>query len=136
LPGAGYEETDGTFTSAERRIQKLHRAIKTITGLQNWEVMKMIAQSMGSQWTFQNSSEVFREIKKNIFTYCVLEQINEKDNYWPGGRKNILYSQQYHFADGKAQLQTVNEGPLFQEKVSTNHLENSFLRYLKDEKIY
>jgi formate dehydrogenase major subunit len=136
LPGVGYEETDGTFTSAERRIQKLHRAIQTINRLQNWEVMKMIAQSMGSQWTFQNSSEIFREIKKNISIYCGLKQIDEKDNYWPGGRKNILYSQQYHFPDGKAQLQTVNEGPLFQEKVSTNHLENSFLRYLKNEKIY
>jgi len=48
LPGSTFLEKDGTFTNAERRIQRVRKVMAPKNGLADWEITQVIAQAMGS----------------------------------------------------------------------------------------
>jgi formate dehydrogenase major subunit len=62
LPGTSFLEKDGTFTNAERRINRVRPAIKSAIGLEEWEVACRIAQAMGYPMSYNNASEIMDEI--------------------------------------------------------------------------
>ena len=47
LPGTSFLEKDGTFTNAERRINRVRPVMAAKTGKQEWEIVAEIAQAMG-----------------------------------------------------------------------------------------
>ena len=47
LPGTSFLEKDGTFTNAERRINRVRPVMKPKTGKHEWEIVCEIAQAMG-----------------------------------------------------------------------------------------
>ena len=47
LPGATFLEKDGTFTNAERRINRVRRVIAPLPGLADWEVTLRLADALG-----------------------------------------------------------------------------------------
>ncbi|MGH9882119.1 MAG: molybdopterin oxidoreductase family protein, partial [Pyrinomonadaceae bacterium] len=73
LPAASSFERDGTFMNAERRIQRIRKAIEPV-GLAkpDWEIICAIAKAMG---------------KGEFFDYDSAEEIwNEIRTVWPAGR--------------------------------------------------
>jgi len=62
LPAASFAECDGTFTNAERRIQRVSKAIPPICGLENWQTICLIAQKMGYPMKYDHPSEIMDEI--------------------------------------------------------------------------
>ena len=50
LPGTSFLEKDGTFTNAERRINRVRPVVPAAQGKQEWEVVCEIATAMSSCW--------------------------------------------------------------------------------------
>jgi len=62
LPGTSFLEKDGTFTNAERRINRVRPVMAPKTGKHEWQVACEIAQAMGYPMTYDTSSEIMDEI--------------------------------------------------------------------------
>ncbi len=73
LPAATFAESDGTYTSCERRIQHLHRAISPPAGKQNWEIISALANSLGYPMRYLGTSSIYREIARLAPLYKTAE---------------------------------------------------------------
>lgn len=62
LPGSTFLEKDGTFTNAERRINRVRKVMAPKNGLADWEVTQRLAQAMGLGWDYHHPSEIMAEI--------------------------------------------------------------------------
>jgi formate dehydrogenase major subunit len=62
LPGTSFLEKDGTFTNAERRINRVRPVMAPKTGKHEWEVACEIAQAMGYPMTYDHPREIMDEI--------------------------------------------------------------------------
>jgi formate dehydrogenase major subunit len=72
LPAAGFAETGGTYTSSERRIQRLHPALPAVTGKQNWQVMLDLMAMMGYYPKLATVEDIWREICAVVPDYATL----------------------------------------------------------------
>src|SRR2546430_10558877 len=62
LPGSSFLEKDGTFTNAERRIQRVRKVMSPRNGLEDWEVTLGFAKAMGFEMNYSHPSEIMDEI--------------------------------------------------------------------------
>jgi formate dehydrogenase major subunit len=62
LPGSTFLEKDGTFTNAERRINRVRKVMAPRNGYADWEVTQMLANAMGAGWTYTHPSQIMDEI--------------------------------------------------------------------------
>jgi formate dehydrogenase major subunit len=62
LPGTSFLEKDGTFTNAERRINRVRPVMRSQTGKQEWEVLTDIAAALGAPMHYGSSAEIMDEI--------------------------------------------------------------------------
>ena len=53
LPGSTFLEKDGTFTNAERRINRVRKVMTPKNGYADWEVTQKMAQAMGLELELQ-----------------------------------------------------------------------------------
>ena len=63
LPAAAFAEKDGTFTSTERRVQKVNAAV-TPPGeaKQDWQIVSMLAEKMGYSFPYKSVREINEEM--------------------------------------------------------------------------
>ncbi len=69
LPGTSFLEKDGTFTNAERRINRVRPAMRSQTGKQEWEVVAELATAMGYAMHYDNASQIMDEIARLTPTF-------------------------------------------------------------------
>jgi formate dehydrogenase major subunit len=62
LPGTSFLEKDGTFTNAERRINRVRPAMRAKTGKQEWEVICDLAAALGAPMHYESSAQIMDEI--------------------------------------------------------------------------
>ncbi len=62
LPGTSFLEKDGTFTNAERRINRVRPAMQAKTGKQEWQVVCELATAMGHPMHYDDASQIMDEI--------------------------------------------------------------------------
>jgi formate dehydrogenase major subunit len=62
LPGSTFLEKDGTFTNAERRINRVRRVMTPRSGMADWEITLAIARAMGFEMAYRNPSEIMDEV--------------------------------------------------------------------------
>jgi len=64
LPGASYAEKDGTFTSTDRRVRRIRKAIEPIgESRADWRIICELAKLMGSKvFDFNSPAEIMDEI--------------------------------------------------------------------------
>jgi formate dehydrogenase major subunit len=62
LPGSTFLEKDGTFTNAERRIQRVRKVMAPLNGHADWEIVQLVANAMGLNWTYDHPSQIMEEI--------------------------------------------------------------------------
>lgn len=70
LPGSTFLEKDGTFTNAERRIQRVRKVMEPLNGYQDWEVTQLLAQALGLDWNYRHPSEIMDEIARLTPTFA------------------------------------------------------------------
>ncbi len=79
LPGSTFLEKDGTFTNAERRINRVREVMKPRNGYADWEITQMLANAMGADWDYTHPSQIMDEIAETTpgfanVNYAMLEQ--------------------------------------------------------------
>jgi formate dehydrogenase major subunit len=88
LPAASSFEKDGTFMNAERRIQRVRRALEPIgESKSDWEIICLLARAMGKGefFDFHSPEEIWEEVRQvwkagRGITYARLEQAGLQ---WP-----------------------------------------------------
>jgi formate dehydrogenase major subunit len=62
LPGASFLEKDGTFTNAERRVNRVRAVMKPKTGKHEWQIICEVATAMGYPMHYDHPSQIMDEI--------------------------------------------------------------------------
>lgn len=70
LPGTSFLEKDGTFTNAERRINRVRPVMKTRTGKSEYEVTCDLSQAMGFAMRYESAAEIMDEIAATTPTFA------------------------------------------------------------------
>ncbi|WP_372611203.1 formate dehydrogenase subunit alpha [Aquicoccus sp.] len=91
LPGSTFLEKDGTFTNAERRINRVRKVMAPINGYSDWEVTQLLANAMlkesgGANWTYTHPSQIMDEIAATTpsFAGVTYDLLDEKGSVqWP-----------------------------------------------------
>jgi formate dehydrogenase major subunit len=112
LPGAPSLEKDGTFTSTERRIQRLYQVFEPLEGCRpDWRIIQDVANHLGAHWQYGHPSAVMDEIASltPMFAGVSYERLaGYKSLQWPvasdGSDQPLLYTAGFAFPDGKARL--------------------------------
>jgi formate dehydrogenase major subunit len=69
LPGTSFLEKDGTFTNAERRINRVRPVMTSKTGKSEWEVTCDLANAMGYSMHYDNAAQIMDEIARVTPTF-------------------------------------------------------------------
>ncbi|PIE11081.1 MAG: formate dehydrogenase subunit alpha [Rhodobacterales bacterium] len=86
LPGSTFLEKDGTFTNAERRINRVRKVMAPKAGLADWEVTQALAKAMGADWGYTHPREIMAEIAATTSSFAGVsyELLDEKGSIqWP-----------------------------------------------------
>ena len=62
LPGSSFLEKDGTFTNAERRINRVRKVMTPLGGMADWEVTVALSNALGFPMSYAHPSEIMDEI--------------------------------------------------------------------------
>ncbi|NBZ89062.1 formate dehydrogenase subunit alpha [Stagnihabitans tardus] len=91
FPGSTFLEKDGTFTNAERRINRVRKVMAPRQGYADWEVTQMFANAMGAEWGYTHPAQIMEEIALTTpsfagVTYEKLETMGSIQ--WPCNEKS------------------------------------------------
>ena len=70
LPGSTFLERDGTFTNAERRIQRIRRVMSPRAGLADWEATAALGRALGVAMDYASPSAIMDEIAATTPTFA------------------------------------------------------------------
>jgi formate dehydrogenase major subunit len=107
LPGSTFLEKDGTFTNAERRINRVRKVMAPKNGMADWEITLAIAKAMDFEMPYKHPSEIMDEIARLTptfagVTYELLDKVGSVQ--WPCNEKAPLGTPVMHiggFVRGK-----------------------------------
>ncbi|KAB0678855.1 formate dehydrogenase subunit alpha [Aureimonas leprariae] len=86
LPGSTFLEKDGTFTNAERRINRVRRVMAPKNGYADWEVTQLLARAIGMEMDYKHPSEIMDEVAQTTPTFAGVSYalLEEKGSVqWP-----------------------------------------------------
>jgi formate dehydrogenase major subunit len=112
LPAAPSLEKEGTFTSTERRIQRLYQVFEPLPGSRpDWRIIQDVANHLGAKWDYKHPSEIMHEMASltPLYAGVTYERLEGfKSLQWPvaadGADQPLLYTKGFNFPDGKARL--------------------------------
>ncbi len=87
LPGVSFAEKDGTFTSTDRRVQRVRKAMEPLgEAKQDWQIIAALAQRMGAQgFEYASPEAIFSEMAGLTPSYQGIsyEKIDRDGVQWP-----------------------------------------------------
>lgn len=86
LPSACFAEKDGTFTSTERRVQLVHKAVEPPGEARaDWEILCDVATRLGYSMSYPNAEAVFDEMAGVTPSYAGMDyaRLAESGLHWP-----------------------------------------------------
>ncbi|MFM7085140.1 MAG: formate dehydrogenase subunit alpha [Hyphomicrobium sp.] len=109
LPGCTFLEKDGTFTNAERRIQRVTKVMTPKNGFADWEVTQLIAKELGLGWNYRHASEIMDEIAEltPTFTGVSFKKLEEVGSIqWPCNENHpygypVMHTEEFTRGRGK-----------------------------------
>ncbi|WP_337172479.1 formate dehydrogenase subunit alpha [Gemmatimonas aurantiaca] len=110
LPGTAFLEKDGTFTNAERRINRVRPAMPSRTGLAEWEVVCRLSTAMGYPMHYDNAAQIMDEIAALTPTFAgvsfaLLDRVGSVQ--WPCNAEHPMGTRVMHeeqFVRGKGRF--------------------------------
>ncbi len=110
LPAACWAEKDGTFTNAERRVQRIRKAVKPPGEARaDWEIIMALAHKLGLKgFDFKSAEDVFDDMRKVTPQYAGIsyERLEKPEGLiWPCPSEDhpgtpILHVKEFATADG------------------------------------
>lgn len=121
LPGASYAEKDGTFTNADRRVQRVRQAIKPVGDSKpDWQITAELAQKMGIKegFNYNGAEEVAAEIAAVTPSYggMLYSCLEDESRQWPSLNKEhkgtpILHQGKFTTDTGKGKFKPLHYRP-------------------------
>lgn len=121
LPGASFAESCGTFTSSERRIQRLNKVMNYHSEFENWAVAMEIARVLEPNFGFFGVKEIQEEISRTIPNYRGIATMKDH-KVWPYVATDIA-------------LKDTEKADLVTKHINTSNAINSFAHYLEKNQI-
>ncbi len=89
LPGSTFLEKNGTFTNAERRIQRVRKVMAPKNGKEDWEITLDLAAALGYPMHYEHPSQIMDEIARltPTFTGVSYERLEAGSVQWPCNEK-------------------------------------------------
>jgi len=89
LPLSSPAETSGTMTNAERRVQRLSRAVPPAGGMETWEILSQLASRLGYRFKMKYGSvqDVTAEIRRVVPIWAGLD-VGPGGTVWDAGGFN------------------------------------------------
>ncbi len=91
LPAACFAEKDGTFTSTERRVQRVRKAVNPPgTAKPDWQIFCELSQKMGYEMKYDSSADIFKEVASLAPQYKGIsyQRIEKIGLQWPVPNKS------------------------------------------------
>ena len=117
LPATSWAEKDGTFTSTERRVQYIRKAVDAPgEARSDWEIISDIATRMGSDlFNYSSPQEIFEEVRTVTPQYAGMnqERLSKPEAlHWPCPDEThpgtpILWGEQFATPDGLGVLMPI-----------------------------
>jgi formate dehydrogenase major subunit len=112
LPASPSLEKEGTFTSTERRIQRLYQAMEPLgESRPDWRIIQDVANRMGARWNYTHPADIMHEAASlaPMFSGVTYDRLaGYQTLQWPvavdGTDQPLLYTEKFNFPDGKAKL--------------------------------
>ncbi len=70
LPGSTFLEKNGTFTNAERRIQRVRKVMTARNGYEDWEITQLLSNALGHPSNYAHPSEIMDEVARLTPTFA------------------------------------------------------------------
>ncbi len=70
LPGSTFLEKDGTFTNAERRINRVRRVMRPKNGYADWEITQMLSDALGYKMAYRDPAAIMDEIARTTPSFA------------------------------------------------------------------
>ena len=86
LPGVSFAEKDGTFTSTERKVQRVRKAIEPVgSSRPDWKIITELSSHLGYKMDYPSPREVMDEIAKLTPSYGGIsyERLERGGLCWP-----------------------------------------------------
>ncbi|CCQ72462.1 formate dehydrogenase subunit alpha [Magnetospira sp. QH-2] len=86
LPGTSFLEKDGTFTNAERRINRVRPVMPPRSGKHEWQVLCDLATALGQPMAYDTSAAIMDEIARLTPTFAGVsfEKLDQRGSLqWP-----------------------------------------------------
>ena len=114
FPAAGVLEQSGTFTNAERRVQRVRAALPPPGEARpDWQIIQSAAQALGLPWRYATPGEVLDEIARAapaLFGGLAEDRLDGDGLQWPCPSRDHPGTDRLHverFLRGRAQLSVV-----------------------------
>jgi predicted molibdopterin-dependent oxidoreductase YjgC len=82
-----FAEKTGTFTSTERRVQRVHQAIEPIGDSRvDWQIIADLGNRLGCGWNYDNTAQIMDEIRRLTPIYAGIshERLQHSERLqWP-----------------------------------------------------
>jgi NADH-quinone oxidoreductase subunit G len=94
LPAVSFAERDGTYTNAERRVQRFYAALPTtVDARPDWDIIVDIGRRLGMSWRYFTAEQVMEELERSVPAYAGLNygRLMQTQDQWPPVGAEDLY---------------------------------------------
>lgn len=124
LPGSTFLEKNGTFTNAERRINRVRKVMPPLAGKEDWQITMELANALGHPMHYDHPSEIMDEISSLTPTFSGVnyERLDELGSIqWPCNDENPVGMPTMHVNDFPIGLGKFTISEYIQTEERTNH---------------
>lgn len=117
LPAASFAEKNGTFTSTERRVQRVRKVIEPPGEARaDWEIIAEVSSRLGYPMSYRSSAEVMNEIAEltPIYGGMSYDRLNDGGLQWPCWNREHPGTATLHegtFTRGRGKFHVVQDSP-------------------------
>ena len=126
LPAAAFAEKDGTFTSTERRVQRITQALLPPGEAKaDWQIISALSEKMGQSFNYESAAQIMEELASltPIYGGIRFNRLGEDGLQWPcldTSHPGTPFLYQGSFARGRGKFHAVDYIPPA-ESISKNY---------------
>lgn len=86
FPACSFAEKDGTFTSTERKVQRIRRAVSPVgESMADWQIVRDLSNLMGFEMNYSSPEKIFNEMRRLTPQYQGIsyQRIDSEGIQWP-----------------------------------------------------
>ncbi|OGD45782.1 formate dehydrogenase subunit alpha [Candidatus Bathyarchaeota archaeon RBG_16_57_9] len=121
FPACSYAEKDGTFTSTDRRVQLVRKAVEPLGGSRpDWWIIQELSRRLGHEMSFSGPDEIMDEVARVAPIYGGIShaRLQTEDLRWPcrdAGDPGIRILHVGRFSRGRGRFHAVEHRPPAEE---------------------